>query len=68
MELSGRKRRQPGANPPTAETAPLELNEWHEKVWVKVHPLRDGGWASDFARELCTLCRTPSTTASDDRE
>ena len=30
----------------------LELNEWEGKVWAKVHPLRDGGWASDFAREL----------------
>jgi len=30
----------------------LELNEWKGKVWVKVHPLRDGGWASAFAREL----------------
>jgi hypothetical protein len=30
----------------------LELNEWQGRVWVKVHPLRDGGWASDFAREL----------------
>jgi hypothetical protein len=30
----------------------LELNEWQGKVSVKVHPMRDGGWASDFAREL----------------
>ena len=30
----------------------LELNEWKGKVWVKVHPLRDGGWASALAREL----------------
>lgn len=30
----------------------LELNEWRDRVWVKVHPLRDGGWASDLAREL----------------
>jgi hypothetical protein len=30
----------------------LELNSWRDRVWVKVHPLRDGGWASDLAREL----------------
>ena len=30
----------------------LELNEWEQRVWVKVHPLRDGGWASSLAREL----------------
>jgi hypothetical protein len=30
----------------------LELNAWHDRVWVKVHPLRDGGWASDLARDL----------------
>ncbi len=46
----------------------LELNEWQGKVWVKVHPLRDGGWASDFARELCALRRTRSNAASGDRE
>jgi hypothetical protein len=30
----------------------LEVSEWRDRVWVKVHPLRDGGWASAFAREL----------------
>jgi hypothetical protein len=30
----------------------LELSEWQNRVWVKVHPLRDGGWATDLAREL----------------
>jgi hypothetical protein len=30
----------------------LEMSEWGERVWVKVHPLRDGGWARDVAREL----------------
>jgi hypothetical protein len=30
----------------------LELNEWHERVWVKVHPRREGDWASDLAHEL----------------
>lgn len=32
----------------------LELNEWNGRVWAKVHPLRDGGWASDLAEELAT--------------
>ena len=30
----------------------LELNEWENRVWVKVHPLRDGGWARALAHEL----------------
>lgn len=30
----------------------LELNEWQGRVWVNVHPRRDGGWACDLAREL----------------
>jgi hypothetical protein len=30
----------------------LELSEWQGRVWVKVHPRRDGGWATAFAREL----------------
>jgi len=30
----------------------LELNEWESRVWVNVHPLRDGGWASALAHEL----------------
>jgi hypothetical protein len=30
----------------------LELSEWQNRVWVKVHPLRDGGWATAFANEL----------------
>jgi hypothetical protein len=33
----------------------LELSEWHGDVWVKVHPLREGEWATDFARELADL-------------
>jgi hypothetical protein len=33
----------------------LELNEWRGNVWVKVHPLREGDWATDFARELAEL-------------
>ena len=30
----------------------LELSETHDRVWLKVHPLRDGGWASALAQEL----------------
>jgi hypothetical protein len=30
----------------------LELNERDGRTWVKVHPLRGGGWADDLAREL----------------
>ena len=37
----------------------LELNEWQGRVWVKVHPLRDGGWAEAFARELSASGRAP---------
>lgn len=33
----------------------LELNEWRGEVWVKVHPLREGGWVMDVARELAEL-------------
>jgi hypothetical protein len=33
----------------------LELNEWQGAVWVKVHPLREGEWAMDFARGLAEL-------------
>ena len=33
----------------------IELNEWQNRVWVKVHPLRDGGWAESLARELASL-------------
>jgi hypothetical protein len=33
----------------------LELNEWQGRVWVKVHPLRDGTWASEVAHELADL-------------
>jgi hypothetical protein len=33
-------------------TGTLELSEWRTRVWVKVHPRRDGGWASALAREL----------------
>ena len=33
----------------------LELNEWQNRVWVKVHPLRDGGWATALAHELSRI-------------
>ncbi len=33
----------------------LELSEWGGEVWVKVHPLRKGHWATDFAHELAAL-------------
>jgi hypothetical protein len=35
----------------------LELSEWQGRVWVKVHPLREGAWAADVARELAELPR-----------
>jgi hypothetical protein len=35
----------------------LELNDRRSCVWVTVHPLRDGGWATAFANELST-CRS----------
>jgi hypothetical protein len=30
----------------------LELNDSQGRVWVKVHPLRDGGWAGALAHDL----------------
>jgi hypothetical protein len=30
----------------------LELSAWKDRVWVKVHPLRQGDWAPQMAREL----------------
>ena len=35
----------------------LELSEWQDRVWVKVHPLRDGGWAEALAHELAAQRR-----------
>ena len=32
----------------------LELSEWRDRVWVQVHPRRDGGWARALAHELCS--------------
>lgn len=33
----------------------LELNRWRERVWVKVHPRREGAWAPALAHELSSL-------------
>jgi hypothetical protein len=33
----------------------LELNDWQGRAWVKVHPRRDGGWASALAHQLAAL-------------
>jgi hypothetical protein len=33
----------------------LELNEWRGRVWVKVHPRRQGAWATRVARDLAAL-------------
>lgn len=30
----------------------LELSESAGRVWAKVHPLHDGGWAGEFANRL----------------
>lgn len=37
------------------QTGTLELNEWQGRVWVKVHPLREGAWAADLAHALGSL-------------
>jgi hypothetical protein len=37
----------------------LELSESHDRVWAKVHPLRDGGWATALAHELAGLPPLP---------
>ena len=33
----------------------LELNDSDGRVWVKVHSLRDGGWATGVAHELAEV-------------
>jgi hypothetical protein len=33
----------------------LELNEWQGRVWVNVHPRREGGWAHELADDLSNL-------------
>jgi hypothetical protein len=51
-ELAGR-RRQPAWHLGLPErTGTLELSECEGRVWLKVHPRRDGGWATAVAREL----------------
>jgi hypothetical protein len=44
-------------------TGTLELSEWQNRVWVKVHPRRDGGWATVFARELAVARGTGAAKA-----
>jgi hypothetical protein len=36
----------------------LELSDWDARVWVKVHPRRDGGWATTLASELVAVRRS----------
>ena len=45
-------------------TGTLELNEWETRVWVKVHPMRDGGWATALAHELTALPESESSRRS----
>jgi hypothetical protein len=42
-------------------TGTLELSEWQNRVWVKVHPRRDGGWATALAQELSAHSRDRRT-------
>ena len=37
----------------------LELNESGGRVWVKVHRMRDGGWATALAHDLTALPQSP---------
>jgi hypothetical protein len=39
------------------------LNAWQGRVWVTVHPRRDGGWATDMARDLAALGRSTGSRA-----
>lgn len=36
----------------------LELSESGDRVWLKVHPLRDGGWATAMAGDLASGTRS----------
>ena len=38
----------------------LELNDWRGRVWVNVHPLREGEWVVAFARELASISTSES--------
>src|SRR5207245_521836 len=42
----------------------LELNEWESRVWVKVHPLRDGGWATGGGCSSAKRVRTSRTSGT----
>lgn len=42
----------------------IELSEWQNRVWVKVHPRRDGGWATALAHELASLPREGSAAGA----
>jgi hypothetical protein len=42
----------------------LELSECHGRVWVKVHPRRDGGRASTLAAELHEMSGSASADTS----
>jgi stage V sporulation protein SpoVS len=44
----------------------LELSESEGRAWVKVHPLRTAGWATDLARELAGLI-PPASLGPDGR-
>jgi hypothetical protein len=46
-----------------AQPGTLELNAWQGRVWVTVHPRRDGGWATDMARDLAALGRSTGSRA-----
>ena len=37
----------------------IELSQWQDRAWVKVHPRRDGGWAAELAHELSRQPRDP---------
>ena len=56
-ELAGRSRSRHWHLRIPGRQGTLELNDWEGRTWVKVHPLRDGGWASDFAHELASRRR-----------
>src|SRR5260370_41258858 len=43
----------------------LELTEWQNRGWGKVHPLRDGGWATALAHELAAQRRAAQGDLTD---
>lgn len=42
----------------------IELSEWQHRAWVKVHPRRDGGWATALAHELASVPGKGSTAGA----